>query len=91
MKELNEHKTAVKLANTILDEPGRDPDDDLSVLARQLLRTHEALETAIKKLLDLSEGRSCILPDNRAHAEAMLTVAEAFLNPHLKDKQPGPY
>lgn len=32
---------AVRLANRILDQPSRDPDDDLSVLARQMLRWRE--------------------------------------------------
>jgi hypothetical protein len=34
-----------------------------------------------EKLRDLEEGRSVILPCNRAHAEAMAVVAEAFLKP----------
>lgn len=38
MSELDD---AIKLANRILDRPNGDPDDDLAVLARQLLRSRE--------------------------------------------------
>jgi hypothetical protein len=39
----NERTHAIALANRLLDEPNCDPDDDLRVLSRQLLR---AVETA---------------------------------------------
>ena len=41
MPELDD---AIRLANTVLDQPSRDPDDDLSMLARQFLRAREAVE-----------------------------------------------
>ena len=41
MKEAEE---AIRLANKILDRINDDPDDDLAVLSRQLLRTREKLE-----------------------------------------------
>lgn len=34
---------AVKLANKVLEDPSRDPDSDLSMLARQFFRAREAL------------------------------------------------
>lgn len=37
----NEADAAVRIANRILDIPGKDPDDDESVLARQFLRLAE--------------------------------------------------
>jgi hypothetical protein len=37
----SERERAIKLANFILDETGRDPDDNLSMLSRQLLRATE--------------------------------------------------
>lgn len=40
-KEIN---GAVVLANTILDRVNADPDDDLAILARQLLRRHDDLK-----------------------------------------------
>lgn len=41
MSELQE---ALALANRVLDRHSSDPDDDIAVLARQLIRQHEALE-----------------------------------------------
>ncbi len=37
----DERVSALELANRLLDEPNADPDDDLRVLARQLLRRTE--------------------------------------------------
>ncbi len=39
-----EREKAFRLANEILDRPHDDPDDDLAVLARNLLRTKEKLD-----------------------------------------------
>lgn len=39
----DERVDAIALANKLLDEPWCDPDDDLRVLARQLLRAHEQI------------------------------------------------
>lgn len=41
---MTEATDAIRLANIILDRPSGDPDDDLAVLSRQLLRTREKLE-----------------------------------------------
>lgn len=69
---MTEYNAAIALANAILDEPGRDPDDDLSVLARQLLRAieHDAdwqpIETAPKdgtRILIHSGERCSNCPD----------------------------
>ena len=38
-----ETEHAVRLANKVLDDPTRDPDDDLATLARQFLRAREAI------------------------------------------------
>lgn len=40
---MEEHEEALLLAGKILDRPHADPDDDLAILARQLLRTREQL------------------------------------------------
>jgi hypothetical protein len=37
----SEFDDAIKLAQRLLDEPNCDPDDDLRLLSRQLLRLHE--------------------------------------------------
>jgi hypothetical protein len=36
--QMTEKEQAIKLAERLLDEPNADPDDDLRVLSRQLLR-----------------------------------------------------
>ena len=41
---MDERDEAVVLANHLLDQPLCDPDDDLRVLSRQLLRRHEEIE-----------------------------------------------
>lgn len=40
---MTEAQQAEAIANKVLDRPNADPDDDMAVLARQLLRTREAL------------------------------------------------
>ena len=40
---MSEKEQAIILANKVLDRPYGDPDDDLAVLARQLLRALERL------------------------------------------------
>lgn len=41
---MTERDDALKLAHRILDRPHADPDDDLAVLARQLIRARECVE-----------------------------------------------
>jgi hypothetical protein len=43
---MTEYQHAERLAHVVLDNASLDPDGDLSVLARCLLRTREALERA---------------------------------------------
>lgn len=43
VKIMNEKASAIVLANKILDRINGDPDDDLAMLARQLLRALERL------------------------------------------------
>lgn len=38
-----ELEDAIKLANHVLDTPNRDPDNDLSMMARQFLRSLEKI------------------------------------------------
>jgi len=40
---MNETERVIKLANSVLDDPSRDPDSNASVLARQFLRALEQL------------------------------------------------
>lgn len=46
MTNLSEYDAARLLANRVLDDASRDPDSDLSMLARQLLRADECAQTA---------------------------------------------
>jgi len=41
---VSEKEEAIALANKVLDEPYRDPDDDLSMMSRQFLRALEAVD-----------------------------------------------
>ena len=41
---MSEHEHAIILANKVLDRVNGDPDDDLAVLSRQLLRAREQLD-----------------------------------------------
>lgn len=47
---------AINLANKLLDAPYVDPDDDLRVLSRQLLRSQERLENLSTSLIEKLEG-----------------------------------
>lgn len=49
----SEREAARILANKVLERPNADPDDDLAVLARQLLRTDEAVLILRTMALDL--------------------------------------
>jgi hypothetical protein len=51
-----ENESAVKLANLILDRPNGDPDDDLAVLSRQLLRALERAESLESQLREAHEA-----------------------------------
>lgn len=56
---MSEIEEALVLANRILDRPNADPDDDLAVLSRQLIRVTESRDfykkytTTLKKLYEL--------------------------------------
>ena len=43
---MTEYQRAINLANKVLDRVGADPDDDIAVLARCLLRIRDALAVA---------------------------------------------
>lgn len=47
-----EFQAAYRLANKVLEDAGRDPDDDLAVLARQFLRAIER-EDALRAVAGL--------------------------------------
>ena len=59
---MDEYKATRVLANKILDRPSGDPDDELAMLSRQLLRADERgdkcadLLTNIAQILDVVKG-----------------------------------
>lgn len=63
-----ERDFAIKLADKVLDTPGRDPDDDLAVLARQFLRAIEWL----------TEARAANEHDRAAVADALGKIKSAI-------------
>jgi hypothetical protein len=51
----DERSQAIELANRLLDEPNCDPDDDLRVLSRWLLRRHETADNHRQTLLGIAD------------------------------------
>jgi hypothetical protein len=48
-KRMTEYEETILLANKILDRINADPDDDLAMLSRQLLRTVEAYNALVER------------------------------------------
>ena len=73
----DERSQADVLANRLLDEPNCDPDDDLRVLARQLLRRQEEVERLHLELAFIGgyllEHRQ-MLKDNGVHPKIVDAV-----------------
>ncbi len=80
---MSEKEEAVKLANQLLDEPNVDPDDNLRVLSRQLLRARETVERQERALQAVDWNASNerdLIESNRdqileVHREAVQRVA----------------
>ena len=68
----DERAQAIALANRLLDQPYSDPDDDLRMLSRQLLRLTEELELA--QLLDVHA-----ICDQRDYLRGRLQLAEELI------------
>lgn len=76
---MTEAEEARILANRILDRPSGDPDDDLAVLSRQLLRADAALAIARAALEDLAYlGRGIILGHSQANRIAQRAYASCW-------------
>jgi len=56
MKREREEKHVIKQAEYLLDMPNVDPDDDVRLLARQLLRRQELIEKMEIVLLPMAKG-----------------------------------
>ena len=70
---MTEAEKAIKLADKILDRPTGDPDDDLAVLSRQLLR---ALETISKLTLALQGVCQSEFASRKSYELANLTLKQ---------------
>lgn len=93
----DERADAIRLADMLLDEPWTDPDNDLHVLARQLLRGEEriqALEAKYKRLVKFVEEARFVL---NAPYEFSLTGTEMTVKRYtglysqIEDRPPGAY
>ncbi len=62
---MSEQKRAYKLADKLLDEPYCDPDDDLRVLSRQLLRHREAINLLKQELVEPYDSTKDLINANR--------------------------
>jgi hypothetical protein len=79
---MSERTDADKLAHRLLDEPFfwvcplADPDDDLRMLSRQLLRRREVIERLEKRLMELSDDTADLINANR---DTILRITEEGL------------
>lgn len=73
---MSERADADRLAERLLNEPNADPDDDLRILARQLLRRREVIERLEKRLAKMSDDTLDLINANR---DAILRIAEEGL------------
>ena len=76
---MSERTDAIRLANKLLDVPNADPDDDLRLLARQLLRHVEAVEKLKADLTAQLDPMRDVITTNRdtilnMHQEAVRRV-----------------
>lgn len=70
---MRERTDADKLAERLLDQPYADPDDNLRVLSRQLLRRREVIERLEKQLVELTDDTADLINANR---DTILRITE---------------
>ena len=73
---MSERTDADKLAQRLLDEPNADPDDDLRMLSRQLLRRREVINRLETHVLALQDPT--IETDLLMHKEAARRLREVL-------------
>lgn len=76
---MGERTDAYKLAERLLSEPGADPDDELRMLSRQLLRSGEKIQRYEKLLSNQDDGTEAMVNSNRdsilkKHEEAVRLI-----------------
>lgn len=85
-----EHKIALELANKLLDSPHCDPDDDVRVLARQLIRTSEragSTKVVLSNLLDALWDSGAIFADD---SEVGIAAGKAWTHLGERPMRPRP-
>jgi hypothetical protein len=86
---MSERTEADQLAEKLLDEPNADPDDDLRMLSRQLLRRREVIERLENHLASIQDSTLDLIHANRdsiltKHEEA-ISLIKMCLENGLKD------
>jgi hypothetical protein len=88
----SERTRAIGLANALLDRTSADPDDDLAVLSRQLLRATERADKAEVRVARLEEALELIaatLPDDHGWLTTVARAARAALAEPAEPKDDG--
>ena len=87
---MSETDDAIRLANKVLETPSRDPDDDLSMMSRQLLRaieTRDACAQALAEVLphveDANNTAPAVATWHRKHRPAIEWAAKQYGRSHL--------
>lgn len=62
---MTERQETLKLAERLLDGPNVDPDDDLRMLSRQLLRGQETIDRLKKDLMEAQDPMGDLIQFNR--------------------------
>ena len=75
---MTEREESRILAHRILDRPNGDPDDDLAMLSRQLLRADERIAAFTEALEQLSRLGNGLLPGNSIGNTIARTVLEKW-------------
>jgi hypothetical protein len=73
---MSEKTDAIALANRLMEEPNMDPDDDLRVLSRQLLRSTETIAAMHKKLQEVDWDNQAELDMIEANRDSILRIHE---------------
>lgn len=79
---MSERTDADRLAEKLLSEPNADPDDDLRMLARQLLRRRDVIERLEKRIVEMSDDTADLINANR---DTILRITEEGLRRVAKE------
>jgi hypothetical protein len=84
-KRISEREEADKLAERLLNVPNADPDDDLRMLSRQLLRRREVIDRMEKVLAAQQDGTRDMIEANRdsilrIHEQRLRKIRDALNN-----------